>query len=56
MALIQIIDGNQHKTFDDSGMFYAKLLLQQFNKANTVIEKFVQHQTLNKRRATFQAI
>ena len=55
MALIQIIDGNQHTTFDDLGKFYAKLLLQHFNNADTVIEvfdKYVQHQTLNKSRWT----
>ena len=31
---------NQHKTFDDLGKFYAKLLLQHLNKADTVIEVF----------------
>ena len=41
MALIQIIDGNQHTTFDDLGKFDAKLLLQHFNNADTVIEVLV---------------
>ena len=45
MALIQIIDGNQHKTFDDLGKFYAKLLLQHFDKSDTDIEVFDRYNT-----------
>ena len=45
MDLIQMIDGNQHKTFDDLGKFYAKLLLQHFNKADTVIEVIYRYNT-----------
>ena len=45
MALIQIIGGNQHKTFGDLGKLYAKLLLQKFNKASTVIEVFHRYNT-----------
>ena len=45
IALIQIIDVNQHKTFYDLEIVYDKLLLQQFNKADTVIEVFDKYNT-----------
>ena len=37
MAMLQIIEVNEHETFDDLGKFYTKLLPQQFN---SVIEVF----------------
>ena len=45
MALLQIIDGKDNKTFDDLEKFYAKLLLQHFNKADTAIEVFDRYNT-----------